>query len=87
MSSSVCTPSVNMSFFCKARSAGVSISRRVVLKPATMLSRSSASPRKFGSITGAASGSALPSETLPRLFGRSRQTWQENPVPRWRLRP
>ena len=42
MSSSVCTPSVNMSFFCSARSAGVSISRRVVLKPATMVSRSSA---------------------------------------------
>ncbi len=46
------TPSVNMSFFCKARSAGVSISRRVILKPATMVSRSAASPRKFGSISG-----------------------------------
>ena len=87
MSSSLCTPSVNISFFCNARSAGVSISRRVVLKPATMVSRSSASPKKFGSITGAANGSALPSETLPRLFGRSRQTWQVKPVPRWRLRP
>ncbi len=87
MSSSVFTSAVNMSFVCSARSAGVSISRRVVLKPATMASRSASSPRKFGSMRGAASGSAEPRLTLPRLFGLSRQTWQEKPVPRWRLRP
>ena len=46
------TPSVNMSYFCNARSAGVSSSRRVILNPATMVSRSSASPKKFGSISG-----------------------------------
>ena len=88
MSSSVRTPSVNMSFFCSARSAGVSISRRVVLKPATMVSRSAGIAEEIRiDHAAAANGSALPSATLPRLFGRSRQTWQEKPVPRWRLRP
>ena len=29
----------------------------------------------------------LASATLPRLFGRSTQTWQVKPMPRWRLRP
>ena len=32
-------------------------------------------------------GSALASQTLPRLFGRSRQTWHEKPVPQRGLRP
>src|SRR5258708_6001862 len=52
-----------------------------------MVSTSVSSPRKFGSIAGAASGSALCSQTLPRLFGRSRQTWHEKPVPQRGLRP
>jgi len=43
----------------KPRSAGVSSRRFVILKPATMVSTSRSSPKKFGSIAGAASGSAL----------------------------
>ena len=42
-----------------------------------MRATSSASARKFGSISGAAIGSALASVMLPRLFGRSTQTWPE----------
>jgi hypothetical protein len=47
------------------------------LEAATRRSTSSRSARKFGSMRGGAPGSALASVTLPRLFGRSRQTWHE----------
>ena len=42
---------------------------------------------EIGSIADGFIGSALSSQTLPRLFGRSTQTWQEKPVPRRDLRP
>lgn len=65
--SSVLTSDVSMSFFCNARSAGVSISCRVVLKPATSSRDPPPPPEKFGSIIGAVSGLALCSQTLPRV--------------------
>lgn len=65
--SSVLTSDVSMSFFCNARSAGVSISCRVVLNPATSSRDPPPPPEKFGSIIGAVSGLALCSQTLPRV--------------------
>src|SRR5690348_17315979 len=52
MSSSLFTSDVNRSCFCRLRSAGVSSSRLVILNPATMVSTSRSSPKKFGSIAG-----------------------------------
>ena len=58
-------------------SAGWLIRLRIWRKPRTRRCMSSGWSKKFGSISGAANGSALASVTLPRLSGRSTHTWAE----------